>query len=264
MATYEIQDAFFKRIAFFVEKAGHAGRLESVAALASLHGYNAHDYRAEDLARFFTAAKGDSLSIEEDELAKILLDNGVVKKSDTGFAPGEGCILSISRSSSPLLRSLLLTHESFHGIFFSLPAFRDATEKEWESLSPEEQAVWVEYLSHNNYDTTDHYLVVNEFQSYLCSRRGGASWASRTSPSSRMRSWSAHAAALARRARRDAPHLLPEVLRRAGRSLAVRRWTPRGGVFRGDGGGSVGLGRKGNFADRRKIPLAFRESLLIH
>jgi hypothetical protein len=53
---------------------------------------------------------------------------------------------SISRSSSPLLRSLLLTHESFHGVFFSLPGFRDATEKEWQSLSPEEQAKRYETL----------------------------------------------------------------------------------------------------------------------
>ena len=46
MASYEIQDAFFKRLAFFVEKAGHAGRIESLSALSGQHGYNAHDYRA--------------------------------------------------------------------------------------------------------------------------------------------------------------------------------------------------------------------------
>ena len=57
MASYEIQDAFFKRLAFFVEKAGHAGRIESLSALGGLHGYNAHDYRAEDLARFFDTAR---------------------------------------------------------------------------------------------------------------------------------------------------------------------------------------------------------------
>jgi hypothetical protein len=203
-ATYDVQDAFFKRIAFFVEKAGHAGRIESPAALASLHGYNAHDYRAEDLARFFADA-GGSLSIEENTLSRILLDNGVIRKSASGFTPGEGCILSISRSSSPLLRSLLLTHESFHGIYFSLPAFRDATEKEWDSLSQEEQDVWVEYLAHNNYDTTDHYLVVNEFQSYLMqqARAGVAGFQDITL--SRMQSWSPHAAALARRLKATHP-----------------------------------------------------------
>jgi hypothetical protein len=197
LATYEVQDAFFKRLSFFVEKAGHAGRLEPEAALASLHAWNAHDYRAEDLARFFTQARG-SLSIEEGALSKILLDNGIIRKSDTGFTPGEGCILSISRSSSPILRSLLLTHESFHGIYFSLPAFRDATEKEWASLSPVEQDAWLEYLSHNGYDTTDHYLLVNEFQSYLMQQARGGVMGFQDITLSRMRSWSARAASIAR------------------------------------------------------------------
>ncbi len=139
MASYEIQDAFFKRLAFFVEKAGHAGKLESLSALAGLHGYNAHDYRAEDLARFFDAASREDppgLSVEESALETILAENGVIKKTAAGFAAGDGCILSISRGSSPLLRSLLLTHESFHGLFFTIPAFRDATEAAWAALAP--------------------------------------------------------------------------------------------------------------------------------
>jgi hypothetical protein len=168
-ASYQVQDAFFKRLAFFVEKAGHAGKLEPLSALAGLHGYNAHDYRAEDLARFFSAARKDpsSLSAEEGALERLLEDNGVVKRTADGFAPGDGCVLSISRSSSPILRSLLLTHESFHGLFFTIPAFRDATEAAWTALSADEQAVWLDYLAAHSYDTSDHYLVVNEFQSYL-------------------------------------------------------------------------------------------------
>jgi hypothetical protein len=96
-ATYQVQDAFFKRLAFFVEKAGHAGKLESFAALKGLHGYNAHDYRAEDLARFFTTARKDpaGLSAEEGELERLLEDNGVLKQTSDGSAPGDGCVLSI-------------------------------------------------------------------------------------------------------------------------------------------------------------------------
>jgi len=169
-AAYQVQDAFFKRLAFFVEKAGHAGKLEPLSALAGLHGYNAHDYRAEDLARFFTAAQKDpsgGLSVEEGALERLLEDNGVVKRTADGFEPGDGCVLSISRSSSPVLRSLLLTHESFHGLFFTIPAFRDAAEAAWTALSADEQAVWLDYLAAHSYDTSNHYLVVNEFQSYL-------------------------------------------------------------------------------------------------
>ncbi len=200
-ASYDVQDAYFKRLAFFVEKAGHAGRLESMAALSGLHGYNAHDYRAEDLAKFFEAATRDprGLSAEEGALETILLDNGILKKTAEGLAPGDGAILSISRSSSPILRSLLLTHEAFHGLFFTMPAFRDATEKEWASLSGPEQAVWLDYLGTHGYDTTDHYLVVNEFQSYLLQQSRSQVWGFQDTTLQRMKAASSREAALARR-----------------------------------------------------------------
>ena len=168
-ASYAVQDALFNRLAFFVEKAGHAGRIEPASALTGIHGYNAHDYRAEDLARFFSAAEaqGIALSAEENKLAALLVENGVIQKTGTAYAPGEGCVISLSRGSSPLLRDLLLTHECFHGAFFSLPAFREATEKEFDSLSPVEQQVWKEFLASRSYNVEDHYLLVNEFQSYL-------------------------------------------------------------------------------------------------
>ena len=200
-ASYEVQDAYFKRLAFFVEKAGHAGKLESLAALAGLHGYNAHDYRPEDLARFFTAAKNDpgGLSAEENALEGILVENGILKQTTDGYAPGDGCILSLSRSSSPILRGLLLTHESFHGLFFTMPAFRDATEREWSALSPDEQALWMDYLAARGYDTRDHYLVVNEFQSYLLQQNRAAIWGFQNTTMDRMKSANARDAALARR-----------------------------------------------------------------
>lgn len=237
MASYEIQDAFFKRLAFFVEKAGHAGRLESLSALAGLHGYNAHDYRAEDLARFFTAAGKDSagLSVEEGALERLLEDNGVVKKTADGFGPGDGCILSISRGSPPILRSLLLTHESFHGLFFTIPAFRDATEAAWTALTADEQAVWTDYLGTHGYDTTDHYLVVNEFQSYLLQQERANVRGFQNLTLQRMRAGTAREAGLARRlaASRPASFLdsfdaLDSALQSAGgppggQSIAVKR-----------------------------------------
>ena len=237
MASYEIQDAFFKRLAFFVEKAGHAGRLESLSALAGLHGYNAHDYRAEDLARFFTAAGKDSagLSVEEGALERLLEDNGVVKKTADVFGPGDGCILAISRGSPPILRSLLLTHESFHGLFFTIPAFRDATEAAWTALTADEQAVWTDYLGTHGYDTTDHYLVVNEFQSYLLQQERANVRGFQNLMLQRMRAGTAREAGLARRlaASRPASFLdsfdaLDSALQSAGgppggQSIAVKR-----------------------------------------
>jgi hypothetical protein len=200
-ATYEVQDALFNRLAFFVEKSGHTGKIESPAALAGIHGYNAHDYRAEDLSRFYTTAveKGIPLSAEEEKLAALLVANGVMQKTSTGYAPGDGSVISISRSSSPILRDLLLTHECFHGAFFSLPAFREATENAWAALSPLEKQVWTEFLASHAYDVEDHFLVVNEFQSYLLQQERLYVTGLQSITLSRMRAASARGASLAKR-----------------------------------------------------------------
>ncbi len=168
-ADYRVQDRLFKRLAFFVEKAGFAGTIPGWGELEGLHGYNAHDYRAEDLARFFDTARarGVELGAEEHALARILSGQGVIRETTSGYEAGEGAVLSISRSSSALLRELLLTHECFHGIYFSLPAFRDASAAAWQALSDVEKEAWMRFLASKDYNTEDPGLVVNEFQSYL-------------------------------------------------------------------------------------------------
>jgi hypothetical protein len=168
-ASYDVQDGLFNRLAFFVEKTGHAGTIETPRALSGIHGYNAHDYKADDLARFFSAAKDKEIPLtpEEGQLLDQLVANGIVMQSGSDFAAGDGSVISISRSSSAILRDLLLTHECFHGAFFSLSSFRDATEQEWTSLSDTEKQVWSLFLASRGYNTDDHYLLVNEFQSYL-------------------------------------------------------------------------------------------------
>jgi len=198
-STYDLQDAFLKRVAFFVEKAGHAGSVEPLSSLNGKHAYNAHDYRAEDLARFFQAAlQHGGISTEEGVLAKNLVNNGLLLQTSSGYAPGEGSILSISRESSPALRDLLLTHECFHGVFFSLPAFRDAAEKQWASLSNVERAVWLDYLGAHGYDTTDHFLMVNEFQSYLFQQERIGIWGFQDKTLAAMRGESGRSAGLVR------------------------------------------------------------------
>ena len=167
-ASYATQSRFFKRLAFFVEKQGYRGRLVSDQEFADLHGFNAHDYRAEDLARFFQAAREQlfSLNPEEELLKQILLANGIIR-DDGVFSPGRGGILSISRSSYPLLRRHLLTHECAHGLFFSLPEFREASFQAWDRLPEQEQQFWKLFFRWMRYDTDDPYLTVNEYQAYL-------------------------------------------------------------------------------------------------
>jgi len=118
-ADYAAQDKMFKRLAFFVEKAGFRGRLASDSEIKELHAWNAHDYRAQDLAAFFDAAKKSNfpLSAEEKQLEKILLGEKIIRESSGGVTAGYGGIISISRESADYLRYRFITHEGFHGIF---------------------------------------------------------------------------------------------------------------------------------------------------
>jgi hypothetical protein len=168
-ADYAVQDGMFKRLAFFVEKAGFAGTIPTSRELEGRHGYNAHDYQASDLGRFFTDArrKGIQLTEGELELLKVLISVGILRESGAVLESGEGAVLSISRSSAPPLRRLLLTHESFHGAFFSLSEFRDECARVWDSLSETERQVWRLFLSSRGYDVEDRGLTINEFQAYL-------------------------------------------------------------------------------------------------
>ena len=47
---------FFRRLSYFVEKKGFRGSLMTNSELEGMHGWNAHDYRPEDLALFYTVA----------------------------------------------------------------------------------------------------------------------------------------------------------------------------------------------------------------
>ena len=166
-ATYEVQERFFRRLAFFVEKPETAGTVPSLESVEGRRSWNAHDYRAEDLASFFTRAAPGPFTEEELLLRETLVAHGIISAGGDGFAPGTGAVLSISRESTDALRELLVTHEAFHGVFFALPAYRDACQAAWDALSDDERAVWIGYFDLKGYNTADPYLVVNEFQSYL-------------------------------------------------------------------------------------------------
>ena len=166
---YEAQDAYLKRLAFFVEKEGFRGRLARDSEISRLHGWNAHDYRAEDLAEFFDKAEGTSfpLSPRELELRGILERAGILVREGNRFKPGEGAIISISRESSAYLRALFLTHEAAHALFFLDKEYRDLARSLWAAQGPEERRFWNVFLSNRDYDPSDAYLSYNELQAYL-------------------------------------------------------------------------------------------------
>ena len=169
-ADYATQARFFRRLAFYVEKGGYRGRLLSDAELQGRRGYNAHDYAAPDLARFFNAAQAAALSLTGEELLlrAVAVTHGIIEPDPAGgWRAGAGAILSISQDSSPALRRLLLRHEALHGLYFTHPAYREAARALWQELTAGERRYWRLLLAAVGYDVAYEPLVVNEFQAYL-------------------------------------------------------------------------------------------------
>lgn len=168
-ADYGVQDRMLKRLAFYVEKAGFRGRLAHDEEIAHLHGWNAHDYRAEDLARFFDTARKTNFPLlaEEIELEEILLNEKIILKEQGSIVPGNGAIISIARESPEYLRYRLMVHEAFHGLYFIDKDFRDFSRQRWEQLSDPAKRFLIAYFDLQQYDTTDEYLLLNEFMAHV-------------------------------------------------------------------------------------------------
>jgi len=170
---YSLQSAFLKRITFFLEKDGFKGQLLNNKVLSGLHGWNAHDYRAKDLAEFFTVTEKQNFTLnpEEYELRDILINNKIIHKYENGYLPDSGGILSFTMESSPRLRHLFITHEGYHGIYFSDTRYEPEVQKVWNSLDEAEKQFWYNFLDWKHYEIEDAYLVVNEFQAYLMQQK---------------------------------------------------------------------------------------------
>jgi hypothetical protein len=166
---FVVQDRTFTRIAYFLEKRGFRGRLLRNTQLAGRHGWNAHDYGPDGLASFFNAAEDVQFPLNAEEMAlrTLAMEQGILARDGGRFQPGRGGILGLSRSSSPIERRYLLTHESFHGIFFSSQEYRDFCFRLWDSLTPGEREFYRSFLDSLGYDSADEFLAVNEFQAYL-------------------------------------------------------------------------------------------------
>jgi hypothetical protein len=166
---YALQAASLKRLSFFVEKEGFSRKLIENDLLSGFHGWNAHDYRSKDLAAFFSKAEKDDfyLNPEEYDLLSILLSNKIIVKSERGYTSVSGGLLSYSIESSQRLRRLFITHEGYHGIYFSDLEFVTEVQAIWKSLEEPEKEFWYNFLGWKRYDINNPYLVVNEFMAYL-------------------------------------------------------------------------------------------------
>lgn len=170
-ANYSVQSRYFKRLAFFVEKAGYIGRLMPDEDIADLHGFNAHDYRADSLASFFDKATREKFLLNryEQELRDILVDNGIIIARDDGYYPGTGAVLSFSRESVSHLRYLFMAHEGFHGLYFIDESFRNMMHQFYTDMDTRAVDFLETYFQGNEdlgYDRTDRFLMENECMAY--------------------------------------------------------------------------------------------------
>ena len=170
--NYNIQDNFFKRMAYFVEKEGYKGTLLTDEQLQGKHGYNAHDYSAVSMANFFNKALQENFTLnkEEEILKKILLENELIEFDETVFIPNEGGIVSISQESAPYLRSTFLSHEGWHTLFFKDEEFRNFTSAVYYTMDQTSIQFLKDYFKSQpglGYDQNDDYLMHNEFMAYI-------------------------------------------------------------------------------------------------
>ena len=169
---YEIQNDFFRRLAFFVEKRGYKGELWSDEVLADKHGYNAHDYSADSLAAFFNKATEENFPLNEKELVlkKILIANGLLIEDGKMVKAGEGGIVSISRESDGPLRAKLLAHEAWHTLFFRDEDFRNFVAAVYYTFDEKSRQFLLDFFESQTglgYDIEDEYLMHNEFMAYI-------------------------------------------------------------------------------------------------
>jgi hypothetical protein len=168
-ADYAVQDRYLKRLAFFVEKAGYRGSLQPDEVIGPLHGWNAHDYRPEDLAAFFRAARARKFPLngQERALERLLVERGVLVERGGKIEPGAGAVISISRETPDYLRRTFIVHESTHALYFADPEYRSFVASAWKAMDDGEKWFWKRYFQWMVYDTGSDYLMANEYQAYL-------------------------------------------------------------------------------------------------
>ena len=134
--NYSVQDEFFKRLAFFTEKTGYVGTLVSDKEMYGKHGFNAHDYRSDTLADFFTLACETNFPLNSKEilLRDILVYNKIIipvieDNVVVSYRAGTGGVISVSQESAMYLRYTFICHEGLHGLYFIDKGFRQYVSK---------------------------------------------------------------------------------------------------------------------------------------
>ena len=176
--TLAEQGRMLNRLAAWAEKGGvpHDRLLSDAELDAAIRAsgatpatyYYGHDYRAADIARFFTLSDRDHtpLDAEEQELRQFT-------RRAAAEADGFGSLITVVRADAanevdPAARATILHHELSHGQYFTDPAYARFVHTVWDSvLTPSERALFRTYLAAEGYDPALEDVMVNEMQAYL-------------------------------------------------------------------------------------------------
>lgn len=128
--------------------------------------YDGHDYRAADIARFFSIAARDRVPLNREEAR---LQTMIVREK-WGRATA-GALISIPPLGHDIdrpARNAIMQHELSHAAYFTDPGYAALAKEFWtRDLSGPERTAVRYFLSSQDYDRTNDDLMINEAQAYL-------------------------------------------------------------------------------------------------
>jgi hypothetical protein len=176
--TLEKQGRMLNRVAAWAEKSGVPhDRLLSDSELAEAIKasgatpatyYYGHDYRAADIATFFSLADRDSVKLDDDE-EELRRMTAAARAEQFGF----GALITLPRADaanqvSARDRAVILHHELSHGEYFTNALYARFVHTIWDTvLTDTERAKFRTYLATDGYDPALEDLMINEMQAYL-------------------------------------------------------------------------------------------------
>jgi hypothetical protein len=176
--TLDRQGRMLNRVAAWAEKSGvpHDRVLNDSELAAAIKAsgaspatyYYGHDYRAADIATFFSLADRDGVKLddEEEELRRM---TAAARAESFGF----GALITLPRADaanqvSARDRAVILHHELSHGEYFTNALYARFVHTIWDTVLTEtERAKFRTYLAQDGYDPALEDLMINEMQAYL-------------------------------------------------------------------------------------------------
>ena len=142
-----------------------------------------HDFRACDLARFFTQCQKQGIGNEEElKLRSVLVENRFIKrnKSEVYEAISDKALITFSEEQidNPSTkqydggflwrRRVTLSHELGHGEYFTNENYRKYSKNFWnEKMNESDRKAFLKMLNKMGYDSENKDLIINEMQAGL-------------------------------------------------------------------------------------------------